>query len=61
MNEKDIHYVNVYDVDGKIVIAEDFGQAADIYRIYLNTSKIKNISCLAQDAPIFKKNVLQES
>lgn len=61
MKSEDIIIINVYDVDGKIIIAEDFGQAADIYRAYLNTIKIKNISCLAQDALIVKENVLQES
>lgn len=61
MNKNYITTINVYDVDGKIIIADDFGQAADIYRVYLNTTKIKNISCLAQDALIVKENVLQQS
>lgn len=61
MNADDITIINVYDVDGKIVIAEDFGQAADIYRANFDRTKVNNISCLAQDALILRKDVLQKS
>jgi len=60
MKSEDIITINIYNIDGKIIIAKDICEAVRVYGIYYNINEIQQIMLL-QEGVIYKKNVLQES
>lgn len=60
MKSEDLITINIYNIDGKIIIAEDICEAVKVYGIYYNINEIQQIMLL-QKGVIYKKNVLQES